>query len=148
MKYLTLFFLIVSSFSVFGQENQITAEIRKLEEMECKATLKKDTAVLSTLWGSDFTVNAPINRVVKGGKNALDRPVINQANYESFDRVVENVLLKGNIAIAMGNELVVNAGNKPVAERTVKRRYSNIWMQENGSWKLIARHANVICTDK
>jgi ketosteroid isomerase-like protein len=30
-------------------------------------------------------------------------------------------------------------------QQTVKRRYTNIWMKKDGNWKLVARHANVIC---
>jgi ketosteroid isomerase-like protein len=29
--------------------------------------------------------------------------------------------------------------------QTVKRRYTNIWMKQSAGWKLVARHANVVC---
>lgn len=29
--------------------------------------------------------------------------------------------------------------------QTVKRRYTNIWMKQSAGWKLVARHASVVC---
>jgi hypothetical protein len=33
-----------------------------------------------------------------------------------------------------------------VAGQTVERRFTNIWKNEAGTWRLFARHANVIPT--
>lgn len=141
---LTLLLLFVFYIG-YTQDAQIESTIRGLEQMECKAALEKDTATLKKLWADDFTVNAPANRVITGGRNTLDRPVITQANYMSFTREVEHVILKGNVAIAMGNEVVVTKGSDAKPGATIKRRYTNIWMKSDGTWKLGARHANVIC---
>jgi ketosteroid isomerase-like protein len=119
--------------------------IRDLEQTEAKATLEKDTAALRKLWANDFTVNAPTGRVVTGGKSTLDRPVITQNNYVSFTRTVEHIFIKGDFVFAMGNELVIPKGNDGKPGAPIKRRYTNIWMSETGSWRLVARHANVIC---
>jgi hypothetical protein len=45
----------------------------------------------------------------------------------------------------MGRETVVPKGNSPNAGNTINRRYTNIWMKRSGKWRLIARHASVIC---
>ena len=44
-----------------------------------------------------------------------------------------------------GSETVVPGGNLPRAGQTAVRRYTNIWMRQSGGWKLVARHANVVC---
>jgi hypothetical protein len=44
----------------------------------------------------------------------------------------------------MGAETVRPIGKAPLAGQTVKRRFTNIWSREGGTWRLIARHANVI----
>jgi ketosteroid isomerase-like protein len=147
MKYSIILFFVFVSFSIYSQEKE-EGEIRKLEEMESNAVVKKDTATLLKLWAKDYTVNAPSNRVVTSGKNTLDRPVINQANYASFIREIEHVIVKGETAIVMGNETVTTAPTDTKPSIIIKRRYSNIWMKQTGSWKLVARHANVICSDK
>jgi ketosteroid isomerase-like protein len=148
MRYLVLTFLIIQSLFCYSQDKETITEIRRLEELERTAALNKDSSTLLKLWASDFTVNAPSNRVVTGGKSTLDRPVITQANYTSFEREVEHIILKGEIAICMGNETVVTTATPSQPSTTIKRRYSNIWMKEKEGWKLIARHANVICQGK
>jgi ketosteroid isomerase-like protein len=129
-----------------GYAQQDTVEfIKSLEEKERQATLTKDTTTLLRLWSSDFTVNAPMNRVVPPGKTTLDRPVITMRSYDTFERNVEHVFIKGTVAFSMGNETVVAKAANGGPGKTIKRRYTNIWMKENNVWKLTARHANVIC---
>lgn len=128
-----------------AQNASIESEIRNLETEEHQAVLKKDTATLHKIWGHDLIVNAAMNRVVQATTNVSDRPVISQMSYSSFTREIEHIQVKGDVVFSMGSEVVVPVGNVPNAGQTVKRRYTNIWMKENGSWKLVARHANVIC---
>ena len=129
----------------YAQKTSIEAIIRNLEQLESKAVLEKDTATLKKLWANDYTVNSPANRVVTGGRNTLDRPVINQADNVSFTRVVEHIIIKDGFALAMGNEIVVPKPKDTTAAISIKRRYTNVWISEKGEWKLTARHANVIC---
>ncbi len=44
-------------------QNAAEAEIRKLEDAQREAFLKKDTATLFKLFSPDFVVNAPTNKV-------------------------------------------------------------------------------------
>jgi ketosteroid isomerase-like protein len=48
------------------------------------------------------------------------------------------------MAIIMGAETLQPIGDAPRAGQTVQRRFTNIWRREAGSWRLVARHANVI----
>lgn len=128
-----------------AQSTHAEAEVRKVEESERQAVLKKDTILLAQIWDKGFMVNAPDNRVVLAGDNIAERPVIAQMSYSSFTREIEEILVKGDIVICMGNEVIVPAGDNPKAGQSVKRRYTNIWMKQNGVWKLVARHASQIC---
>ena len=40
----------------------------------------------------------------------------------------------------MGSEQVTNAPDGPV----LLRRFTNVWRAEDGSWRLIVRHANIL----
>jgi len=144
---LTLSFSIIFS-TLYAQSSDAESIIRALEQKELQAVLTKDTATLRTLWSEQLTVNAPVNRVVQGGKNTLDRPVVTQLNYTSFVRNIEHVLVNGNVAITMGNEVVVEKGTDETPGRTINRRYTNIWQKEDNAWKMVARHANQICASQ
>lgn len=118
--------------------------IRNLEEREVQAILAKDSATLLQLWDKDYTVNSPDNVVIFAGKTTLDRPVLKRSR-TTFTRVIEHITIKGNFAFSMGHEIVVPAGDSPQTGEIVKRRFTNIWEKQATGWKLVGRHANVIC---
>ena len=133
---------------LFAQETSPEADIRKLEEQERQAVLKKDTAMLHKIWDKYLIVNAPSNRVVISGADAVSRPVITQMSYASFTREIEQILVRGDVVFSMGSEIVVPAESFPDAGKELKRRYTNVWRKQSGVWTLVARHANIICNPK
>ncbi len=125
--------------------------VRSLDDQERAAALKRDVAALERLWSDQFTVNAPNNQVVVGKAAVLDTFVrTGVINFSSFERQIEFVRVDGDFAIIMGLETVKPLSDAPsaglVAGKTVKRRFTNIWKKEAGTWRLFARHANVIPT--
>ncbi len=127
---------------VCAQDQSIETEIQNLEQTEVKAILNKDTVTLKNLWDKDYIVNNPENKIILAKPNPVDRPVL-QKSRSSFTREVEKILINNNIAISMGKETVVLITDQ--SEQTINRRYTNIWMKKDNAWKLVARHANVIC---
>jgi hypothetical protein len=136
---------ILSLFAFFCTTAQSAPEneIRKLENAQRAAFLEKDTTALFTLFSPDFVVNTPANRVTTLQElKALIRK--GEVDMEAFERVTEKVTFISNIAVAMGNETVRPVGKMPNAGKTVKRRYSNIWMKYKESWQLVARQSTII----
>lgn len=131
-----------------SQETSPEAEIRNLEETERRAVLKNDTIMLGKIWDKDLIINSLFNRVLLTTSNSDGRPVIIPLSYSSFTRELEEVLVKGDIVICMGHEVFVVAGEDNNGGEGFKQRYTNIWMKQNGTWKLIARHINLICDGK
>jgi ketosteroid isomerase-like protein len=129
---------------LLAQAPATEAEIRRLEQVEVRAVLAKDTATLRTLWDKELVVNNPDNLVVTAKADPVDRPVM-QKGRTAFARTVEKVTLRGDFAFSMGSETLVPGGDQPRAGQTVVRRYTNIWMRQPNGWKLVARHANVVC---
>ena len=115
-------------------------EVRRLDLAHADAVLRGDLAAMDRLWTKDFIVNNPFNEVDKA-----DRIRTGAVTYSSFVREAESVLVHGDTVIVMGRETVVPKGDSPDARRTIDRRYTNIWMRREGRWRLVARHASVIC---
>lgn len=138
---------VISSCYTFAQNQETEEELKKLEQMEVKAVLEKDTITLKKLWDKEYVVNNPDNKVVLAIPNSVFRPVLNKPR-TSFTRDVEHITIRGNIAFSMGSETIIPGGDLPKFGQTVVRRYTNIWMKVEGSWKLVARHANEICSTK
>jgi ketosteroid isomerase-like protein len=122
------------------QKAAIEQEIRKLDLAHADAILRGDLAALDKIWTEDFKVNNPFNQI-----DRADRIRTGAVTYSSFTREPETVLVHGDTVIVMGREIVVPKGNSPEAGKTINRRYTNIWMKRSGKWRLIARHASVIC---
>jgi ketosteroid isomerase-like protein len=130
---------VVSAQSV-KQKAAIEQEIRKLDLAHAAAILRGDLAALDKLWTEDFIVNNPFNEIDKA-----NRIRSGAVSYSSFIREPEAITIHGNTVIVMGRETAVPKGDSPDAGKTIKRRYTNIWMKREGRWRLVARHASVIC---
>jgi len=122
------------------QKAAVEQEVRRLDLAHADAVLRGDLAAMDKLWTKDFKVNNPFNEVDKA-----DRIRTGAVTYSSFVREPEAVLVHGDTVIVMGRETVVPKGDSPDAGKTINRRYTNIWMKREGRWRLVARHASVIC---
>jgi ketosteroid isomerase-like protein len=136
---------LISLFIFFGAYSQTAEEIkiRKPEDAQREAFLKKDTAALYKLMSPEFVVHAPTNRILT--LNQLKHLIrTGEVHMESFERITEKVIFIENIAVAMGNETLNPTGKMPNAGKTVKRRYTDIWMKSNNGWQLVAKQATII----
>jgi uncharacterized protein (TIGR02246 family) len=127
------------------RDEALEQSIRKLEREESAAVLRSDVAALEQLWAEDFTVNNPQNRISQGRQDVLQLVRSGLIKYSSFVREIEAVRIHGNTVVVMGTEQVIPVGNVPKAGETVRRRYTNVWINKDGKWLLTARHANAIC---
>lgn len=123
--------------------------VRTLDNEERLAALKRDIPALERLWSDHLSVNAPNNQVVAGRHAVLDAFVRSGViNFATFERQIEFVRVDGTYVIIMGLETVQPISDAPsaglVAGQTIRRRFTNIWKNEDGTWRLFVRHANVI----
>jgi ketosteroid isomerase-like protein len=120
----------------------VESAIRSLEERERLAVLNQDALALEGLWAESFMVNSPLNQIAPNRSVVLDLLRQGLVHYATFERRIEQVRLDGDVAIVMGGETVQPVGNSALAGQTLQRRFTHVWKQEEGSWRLIARHAN------
>jgi len=125
------------------------ATVRSLDDQERVAALNRDTIALERLWSDEFVVNAPNNKVSVGKQAALDAFVRGGIiNFSSFERQIEFSRADGDFAFIMGLETLVPLSDAPSfglkAGQPTHRRFTNIWKRKAGTWRLYARHANVI----
>ena len=120
-----------------------------LDDQERIAAVKGDVPALERLWSDQFVVNAPNNQVVVGKRAVLDTFVgAGVINFSSFERHIEFVRHDGDFVFIMGLETVRPLTDAPaaglVAGQAIQRRFTNLWKREGNTWRLFARHANVI----
>ena len=120
----------------------VDQQIRALEQTQVTLLLRNDVAGMERNWSKDYVVNNPFNQVVDASAGPIRR---GQLTYSSFVRNIERVLVHDRTVVVMGSETVVPSGQSADAGKTIHRRFTDVWLNEDGRWLLIARHASVIC---
>ena len=119
------------------------AEIRKLNAAEVQAFLGRDPEVLDRLWADEFVVTNPLNRFVTKPQ-VLEMIRSGVLVITAFDRQIDYLKVHGDTAILVGRETVTWGGKMPNAGRTEPLRITVVWMRRDGTWRQVARHANVV----
>lgn len=144
---LPLLFAFSASVSAAQPPEQRAADentIRSLEEQERAAVLKEDVPALEQLWSEQLIVNTPQSEISADRSVVFDRIKRGLIRYSQFDRLIEAIRFNGDLAIVMGSETVVRKGDPATATPAVHRRFTNIWRKSGSTWRMIARHANVV----
>ena len=118
--------------------------IRSLEEQERMAVLNEDIAALERLWAEQFIVNNPQNEISADRGVVLDRMRRGLIRYSTFERRIEAIRFNEDIAIVMGSETVVRKSGASGSSQPVHRRFTDVWKRMGTTWRVIARHANVV----
>lgn len=123
------------------------AGLRATDEAQRRAIAEGDGPALQRIFHPALLVNAPSSRVLTG-EQVLTMVGSGDIAAESFERTVENVRITGDLGVVMGRETILptetSEAGRMFGARPLNRRYSNIYLLENGEWRLIARHANVM----
>jgi ketosteroid isomerase-like protein len=126
-------------------ESQLDLEIKQLEEAEAEAVMRGNVEALDRLYADGFTINAADNRI-HSRKEALGAIRTGEIDYIEYKREVEHIADYGDTVVVMGRETVAR-GDGPSAGKKVTRRYTHVWVKQDGNWKLAARHANPAAPD-
>ena len=134
--YLAVFLTLCSS-AIFAQNSKkqndsLEQEIRRFDLAEAEAILKKDFQALDKLASADFTTNSPRNVIVKGKEELKQLIRKGVVDYASFVREAETVLIYEKTIVTVGRETIVMGEKSPQKGLTIKRRYTNTWMNRNG----------------
>jgi hypothetical protein len=107
------------------------------------AMLGGDFKTVETIFAPDLVVHSPINMVVNR-ENVLARLRSGQISYEpNVEEKIEFAGVRDAAVVLMGEEIVHPIGNAPNVGKTVHRRFTDIWKNFGGIWKLAIRQATV-----
>lgn len=121
--------------------------IRKLEQQQLESVKRGDTVMLSKLWSKDLVVNNPLGQIVTVPQIfSLMRS--RRIDYSNVETVIEKVTFTGNLAIAMGQEIVTPQNAAPNAGNKVTRRFTDVWLHGVKGWQMVARQATNILVEK
>lgn len=114
-------------------------DIQALEEAGRVAFLAGDTETLAGMWDDALLVNSPLN-FINDKARVLDLLKSGRIRHTFDDVVIERIERYDNVVVVMGRDTVDGPPNGEI----VNRRFTNIWQLQDGSWKMIARHAQIV----
>ena len=130
--------------SVGGQSTVLA-----VDEQQRAMVAASDLAGLGRLAHANLRINAPGGRVLSR-EQFLANMGNGQIAAEAFERTTESVSISGNVAVVMGREAFTPAASSELGRtfgvKPLQRRYTNIYVWQQGRWFWLARHANVLPT--
>ena len=123
------------------------SSLRAADAEQMRIIVDEDAKAQSAFMHPNYIINGPANRILRKPV-LLEMLAHGKMASESFERVIEGTAITGNIGIVMGSETVQPSAGSELGEkfgsRPLKRRFTNVFMFENGRWYFLARQASII----
>jgi len=121
--------------------------ILAVDEQQRAMVAASDVAGLEKLAHPNLRINAPGGRVLTR-EQFLANMRTGEIAAEGFERTAEDVSISGNVAVVMGREVFTPAPSSELGQtfgaKPLQRRYTNVYVWQQGHWLWLARQANVI----
>ena len=114
-------------------------DIRALEEAGRVAFLAADTETLAAMWDDQLLVNSPLN-IINDKARVLDLLKSGRIRHTFDEVVIEQVARYDDVVVVMGRDRV----DGPPHGAVMDRRFTNVWQLQDGAWKMISRHAQIV----
>lgn len=128
---------------------QDEAGLRAADAAQLAAARDRDCDALDWMMHASFTVNGPEGQIWPRAQ-VLSLWRSRGIGHDHFERMAERVTLVKNVGIVAGHEVVQPSADSAAGERRhdggqrVRRRFTNVWLWDEGRWWFLARHANEV----
>ncbi len=144
-------FQLVSAAALVGAaapcERPTEANLRAADSEQMRIIIEEDAKAQAELMHPNYLLNGPAN-VVKRKAELVAMLARGDIGSERFERTVEGVAITGDVGIVMGSEVVKPSPNSNLGRlhpgQTLKRRYTNVFLWEDGKWRFLARQASIV----
>ncbi len=124
-----------------SKDERVAAALSALNGIDRAAT-GTDPGAFTAFLADDLAVNNPRNGVSIRTATA-QRSAAGRISYSRYDRIVEYAGLRNGMVLLMGEEIVVPR-DASQGQAAVNRRFTDLWKEVGGTWKLTARQATII----
>ncbi len=121
--------------------------LRQADAEQMRIIVDGDARAQELFMHQNYIINGPSNRVLR-------KPVLvemlaqGRMSSERFERVIEAIAITGNVGIVMGRETVRPSSTSQLGETLgstdLARRFTNVFIFEQGRWLFLARQATVV----
>ena len=126
---------------------QTEGSLRAADAAQYAAASKPDVDALAALTLPTFIINSPSGDTGTG-ERTLQRFRSGEVAHERFTRIIERIAITDNVGIVMGREIArlsptsIDGRARGGDKGPVLRRFTNIYLWQNGKWGWLARHAS------
>lgn len=121
--------------------------VRAIDEGQRAMVAAADVEGLGALAHANLRINAPTGRVLDRAQFLAGMRSGGIAA-ERFERTAEDVSISGNVAVVIGREMFTPTADSELGRTygavPLLRRYTNVYLWENGRWYWLARQAAVV----
>ena len=102
------------------------------------AVLHAEVDQLAQIWSENLIVSTPRLGVVGDRARLLGAFEAGAVAYAQYDQDIEMIRIDGDTAVVMGTETAQSSPDSA----PIQRRFTHVWIEREGQWKLLARHAH------
>ena len=124
-----------------GKNNNVTDEIKKLEQQRNEAILKGDTATLDKLTSDDYT-NTTAQGKIEKKSDIMDGFKSGKIKFDSRELSDLDVRVYGNTAVVTGQVAQKSTNNG--ADTSGQNRFTRVYVKQNGRWVSVANQATAL----
>ena len=123
------------------------SSLRAADAEQMRIIVDGDAKAQNVFMHQNYIINGPANRILRKS-DVVGMLAQGKMASERFERVIEGTAITGSIGIVMGSETVRPGAGSELGERfgdrDLKRRFTNVFIFENGTWRFLARQASVV----
>lgn len=129
------------------REQPTEASLRAADAEQMRIIAEEDAQAQAGFMHPNYMLNGPANAVKRKTELVamLGRGDIAS---EKFERKVEGIAITGDVGIVMGSEVVTPSPTSNLGRlhpgQTLDRRYTNVFLWQDGKWRFLARQASII----
>lgn len=145
LRYFILSAVVPSRIAATGEISE--ASLRAADAEQMRIIVQADVEVQKTFMHPNYMINGPSNRVLH--KDVIvDMLAHGKMGSDHFERVIEDLAITGNVGIVMGREVVHPTPTSELGmrhgDKVLKRRFTNVFLFEDGKWRFLARQATIV----
>ena len=121
--------------------------LRAADAEQMRIIVEEDAAAQQEFMHPNYMLNGPAN-IVRRKPEVVAMLARGEIASDSFTRNIEGIAITGDVGVVMGSEIVTPAPDSELGRlhpgRTLRRRFTNIFLWEDGRWRFLARQASVV----
>jgi hypothetical protein len=138
--------LLIVTLQVAAAVQPNETSLRAADAEELRIVLTGDVNAMRALMHPNYIVNSPVNRIVRKDQ-LIELLSEGKIASDAIERTIEATAITGNVGIVMGRETIKPKPNSELGlahgVKTLERRFTNVFVFEEGNWRLLARQSTV-----